>query len=145
MRVSSNKVTAGVRLRLCNEPSATRRLRRAVDCVARRCNLSGEASFELKLAATEAFSNALKGAPKEHAVEVAVTGSDGAVDVEVTDRGRFALQFREADDSGLEAESGRGIPLILALVDRLEFSSAADGTRVRISKHAPRSGEGRAA
>jgi anti-sigma regulatory factor (Ser/Thr protein kinase) len=128
-----------VRLELCNQANATFTLRRALDRVARECHLTDEARFELKLAATEALTNAMKGAPREHAVEVVISGDEGAVDVEVVDRGRFEPRLRE--DTSLDAEGGRGIPLMLALVDEVEFASAGDGTRVRMSKRVPREGE----
>jgi anti-sigma regulatory factor (Ser/Thr protein kinase) len=35
---------------------------------------------------------------------------------------------------GVEEEGGRGIPLMLALVDEVEFYSGAAGTRVRMRK-----------
>ncbi|HEX3255914.1 MAG TPA: ATP-binding protein [Gaiellaceae bacterium] len=123
-----------LRFRLSNEPDATCKLRAALTHVAEEVDLPEEERFELKVAATEAFTNAIKGAPGEHAVEVAIRGSDAAVDVEVVDRGRFALQMR--NDEGLEAESGRGIPLMLALVDEVEFAAIGDGTRVRMRKRA---------
>ena len=123
-----------VRLRLCNEPGATRKLREAVGRVADEMSLPGDAGFELKVAVTEALTNALKGAPDEHAVDVQIVGTEGAVDVEVIDRGRFDLHVRQ--DEGHEAEGGRGIPLMLALVDEVEFASVGDGTRVRMRKRA---------
>src|SRR3954464_11070016 len=118
--------TSSIQLELCNEPNATFALRRAVDRVASDCELADEARFELKLAATEAVTNALKGAPREHAVEVAVActevgaGAEVAGEVEVVDRGRFEPRIRE--ESPVDAESGRGIPLMLALVDEIEFA-----------------------
>jgi len=123
-----------VRLRLCNEPEATTKLRQAVDRVATESELTESARFELKLAATEALTNAIKGAPPENTVEVGIVGREGAVDVEVVARGRFTPQVRAGET--LE-EGGRGIPLILALVDEVEFASARDGTRVRMRKRAP--------
>ena len=123
-----------VRLRLCNEPDATRKLRAALTRVADEVELPMDERFELKVAATEALTNAIKGAPDEHAVEVVITGSDAAVDVEVVDRGRFTPRMRK--DEGLEAEGGRGIPLMLALVDEVEFATVGDGTRVRMRKRA---------
>jgi hypothetical protein len=45
-----------VRLRIQNEPGATSRLRRALDCTARASNLPADAAFDLKLAATEALT-----------------------------------------------------------------------------------------
>ena len=120
-----------IRLELCNEPGATSKLRRALDRVARASNLAADATFELKLAATEALTNAIKGAPRNHAVEVAIACRESSVEVEVTDRGRFKPSFRP--DSELP-ESGRGIPLMLALVDEVEFASFEGGTRVRLRR-----------
>jgi len=121
-----------IRLELCNEPGATSRLRRALDRVARASNLTSEATFELKVAATEAVTNAIKGAPSRQAVEVAIAGGENAVQVEVTDRGRFEPAF--GPDPEREGESGRGIPLMLALVDEVEFASVRGGTRVRLRR-----------
>jgi anti-sigma regulatory factor (Ser/Thr protein kinase) len=130
-----------IELELCNGPDSTRRLRAELDRVASACDLTDGARFDLKLAATEALTNAFKGASDEHSVHVLITGQAGAVDVEITDRGHFTPQVRP-EQSALDAEGGRGIPLMLALVDEVEFSSFHDGTRVRMSKRVPRSGEG---
>jgi anti-sigma regulatory factor (Ser/Thr protein kinase) len=122
-----------VRLRLRDGPVATREVRAAVDRVADRRNLSGQQRFELKLAATEAVTNALRG--PSQAVEVAISGDHAAVVIEVTDVGRFTA--RPPGEQPLEAESGRGIPLMLALVDEVEFLSTSEGTRVRMRKRIP--------
>ncbi len=121
-----------IRLELCNEPGATSKLRQALDCIARASNLTSEATFDLKVAATEAVTNAIKGAPSRHSVEVAIAGGESAVEVEVTDRGRFEPSF--GPDPEREGESGRGIPLMLALVDEVEFASVRGGTRVRLRR-----------
>jgi anti-sigma regulatory factor (Ser/Thr protein kinase) len=131
-----------VHLELCNEPQSTRRLRAELEQVASACDLADEARFELKLAATEALTNSFKGtASGEHSVDVMIAGRPGAVDVEIADRGRFTPRVR-SEQSALDAEGGRGIPLMLALVDEVEFASCRDGTRVRMTKRVPRSGEG---
>jgi anti-sigma regulatory factor (Ser/Thr protein kinase) len=119
-----------VRLRIRNEPGATSKLRRAVELVARASGLPAGATFDLMLAATEALTNAVRGAPEHHAVDVAIEGGRGRVDVELTNRGRVRPAF--ADGRALEAEGGRGIPLMLALVDEVEFASVRGGTRVRL-------------
>jgi len=103
-----------------------------VERVARASNLTAEAIFDLKVAATEAVTNAIKGAPSNHAVEVAIAGGKNTVQVEVTDRGRFKPSYRP--DTAREAEGGRGIPLMLALVDEVEFASFRNGTRVRLRR-----------
>ena len=84
----------------------------------------------MKLAATEALSNAVKQADGGHAVEIVLEGHDGVVDVQVVDRGRFAQPSWRRTFS----EGGRGIPLMLALVDEVEFAQTGDGTRVRMRK-----------
>ena len=122
-----------VRLRLGNEPGATSKLRRALDCIARASGLAADATFDLKLAATEALTNAIKGAPRDHVVDVAIEGRDRAVEVEVTHRGSFRPAF--GIETALEGESGRGIPLMLALVDEVEFASLRrGGVRVRLRR-----------
>ena len=121
-----------VRLRLGNEPGATSKLRRALDCIARASGLAADATFDLKLAATEALTNAIKGAPRDHVVDVAIEGRDRAVEVEVTHRGRFRPAF--GIESALEADGGRGIPLMLALVDEVGFASARGRSRVRLRR-----------
>jgi anti-sigma regulatory factor (Ser/Thr protein kinase) len=65
-------------------------------------------------------------------VDVAIEGGHGAVDVEVTNSGRFRPEF--GVESELEAERGRGVPLMLALVDEVEFASVRGRTRVRLRR-----------
>jgi len=122
-------------LRLNGRSTATGELRAAVERVAKECRLDRGERFDLKLAATEAVTNALKGSPENHTVEVTVAGHEDAVDVEVVDHGVFSC-VRAAPHRGPDAESGRGIPIILALVDEVEFAQASRGTRVRMSKRA---------
>jgi serine/threonine-protein kinase RsbW len=120
---------------LRNDPSATRRLRATLDEIADEYQLPGDERFELKLAATEALTNALKGSPQEP-VRIRIVPGAEAIEVEVTDRGGFD-PGRRAD-----AEGGRGIPLMLALADEVHFSAGASGTRVRVRKRVTRAGEG---
>jgi anti-sigma regulatory factor (Ser/Thr protein kinase) len=128
-----------VQLKLRNHPSSTRELREAVDRIADACELGGETRFELKLAATEAVTNALRDAPQSHVVDVAISRCENAVDIEVNDPGAFTPRVRSDADRALEGESGRGIPLMLALVDEVEFAATGGGTRVRMRKHLERS------
>jgi serine/threonine-protein kinase RsbW len=124
-----------VDLRLNGGATATGELRAAVERVAKECGLDRGERFDLKLAATEAVTNALKGSPENHTVEVTVAGHEDAVDVEVVDHGVFS-RARAVLHRGPDAESGRGIPIILALVDEVEFAQTSRGTRVRMSKRA---------
>ena len=112
-----------------DEPSSAVELRAAVDRVAAECGLSADASFELKVAATEALANAFRHSASEApSVNVALGWREDAVEVEVTNRGTFRPEIQ------FDAESGRGIPLMVALADEVEFSARGGGTRVRIRK-----------
>ena len=118
-----------VHMILTDEASSVARVRRVVDRVAKAHGLSPEASFDLKLAASEAVANALRhGSEGELAVGVALDRLDDAIEVEVQDHGNFNPE--PVDDP----ERGRGIPLMLALADEVEFTSTEAGTRVRIRK-----------
>jgi anti-sigma regulatory factor (Ser/Thr protein kinase) len=119
-------------LRLRNEPFATMALRQGVDRLADEHGLPQDARFDLKLAATEAVANALVGAPSDHVVDVFLGADNDALQVEVRDRGGFRPQVRNGHV--LESEGGRGIPLMLALVDEVEFKATSAGTRVRMRK-----------
>jgi serine/threonine-protein kinase RsbW len=124
---------SAIDLTLENKPSATRKLRTAVDRIADESSLTDQDRFDLKLAATEALTNALKGAPAGHVVDVTLTASENVVDIEILDPGVFS-PVRAALYRGPEAESGRGIPMMLALVDRVDFAQTGRGTRVRLRK-----------
>ena len=121
---------------LHDEPAATRRLRASIDEVADNYALPGEERFELKLAATEALTNALRGSSGEP-VYVRILPRPGEIEIEVADRGVFGAGGR------VDHEGGRGIPLMLALVDAVEFSSTSSGTRVRVRKRVGPAGEER--
>ena len=118
-----------MRLTVRDDHSATARIRGAVDRLAAEHGLSAEATFDLKLAASEAVANALRhGSGNGRAVDVTLRPLDGAIEVEVTDAGTFARP------GGIDPERGRGIPLMVALADEVEFASTGDGTRVRLRK-----------
>jgi serine/threonine-protein kinase RsbW len=121
---------ARIDLRLGKGSKATGELRRAIDRLAERCGLGSEERFDLKLAATEALTNAVKKTGDDHVVDVTLEGYDGVIDVEVADRGPFTAP---ATARGL-AEGGRGIPIMLALVDEVEFAQTGGGTRVLMRK-----------
>jgi anti-sigma regulatory factor (Ser/Thr protein kinase) len=121
---------ARIDLRLGNGPGATGELRRAIDRLAERCGLGAEGRFDLKLAATEALTNAVKKEPGDRVVDVTLEGYDDVIDIQVADRGPFTA----AGAVGALTEGGRGIPIMLELVDEVEFSQTGDGTRVRLRK-----------
>src|SRR2546430_8021028 len=116
------------RLTLRDEPSAAAQLRAAVDRLADARSLSAAVRFDLKVAATEALANAFRGASPDAPVDVSVHDHDDVVEIEVHDTGTFRLEHRA------DSEGGRGIPLMVALVDEVEFSATDAGTRVRMRR-----------
>jgi anti-sigma regulatory factor (Ser/Thr protein kinase) len=122
---------ASIELRVRGEPSATRALRGVVEQVAADHGLSDEECFRLKLAATEALTNALRDTPDEGAVDVAIVPREDAIEVEIKNSGSMAVWSPER---ALNPDGGRGIPLMLALVDEVQFASTEAGTLVRIRK-----------
>ena len=135
------QTTPSVHLTLYDDSIPTKTLRHAIDELGVRYGLSPEELFDLKLAATEALTNALKGTAGRHPVDVAVAESDGAVEVAVQSQGVFELG--EPARAGSESEGGRGIPLMFALVDEIEFASTEEGTLVRLRKRLNRRFRGR--
>jgi serine/threonine-protein kinase RsbW len=118
---------AHIKLTLVDRPGATQELREAIDRVAEPLGLSPADRFDIKLAATEAVTNAFK-SDSGNKVDVLLEARPEALAVEVATSGRFQQQPSRGD------EGGRGLPLMLALVDRIEFAQSGRGTRVRIQK-----------
>lgn len=97
-----------------------------------------EASSDIQLALSEACGNAVRHAHggSVYSVNVAMDG-DGC-EVEVSDNGTWATTVPDTPDRvELEAESGRGLYLMEALVDDFKFYREDDETRVRLVKRWP--------
>jgi anti-sigma regulatory factor (Ser/Thr protein kinase) len=117
-------------------------VRAAVDRIADECRMEEEERFDLKVAATEAVTNALKAGAGQGPVEVSIGYRDESVDIEVSAPTAFPAGW-SAGERRLESEGGRGIPIMIALVDEVEFARTARGTRVRIRKRVAAAGEDR--
>ena len=124
------RTASDVHLDVRSDPAPTRALRAALDEIGARYGLSAEELFDLKVAATEALTNALK--RTEGAVEVAVEPRNDAIEVEVRNRGGFEIDEQPAPAP--DAEGGRGLPLMFALVDEVEVDAAGGRTHVRMRK-----------
>ena len=81
--------------------------------------------FEVTLATTEAFENAVRHPrqPRTPVVELRVSMSDSAVSVSLRDHG--AWDNRQAGEGG-----GLGLPIMRLLMDGVEVQTGADGTTV---------------
>ncbi|MBW3592607.1 MAG: ATP-binding protein [Actinobacteria bacterium] len=111
---------------MTDEPFAGARIRAAVETLSEEHGLSENATFELKVAVTEALANAVRhGRPP---VEVSLECRDAAIEVEVCDHGTYA-QHSESSPEG-----GRGVPLMVALADEVELDCGTGWTRLRLRK-----------
>jgi anti-sigma regulatory factor (Ser/Thr protein kinase) len=96
--------------------------------------LDGEATWELVLATSEAFANAVvhgRGCDRHgQAILLRVEPYLDGLAVEVCDCGEFEAGLgRPPDETG-----GRGIPIIVAMVDHFELHPEPAQTRVRLAK-----------
>ena len=114
-------------------------------------DLGEEQIDDLKLAVSEACTNAIEAhdaAATRERVVVRCSVDLNSVEVSVVDRGRgfdpgtLPDHPPVTDPDRLKFERGLGIPLIRALVDKVEFSSSPEGTEVRLVMMAGPDGEG---
>jgi serine/threonine-protein kinase RsbW len=99
------------------------------------CGFDGASAWDLMLATSEAFANAIMhGTPcHDHGdgILVRVLPWDDGLCVEVCDCGQFEPK---PAPSAPDAIHGRGIPLITAVVDHFELMPDGPLTRVRFAK-----------
>lgn len=115
-------------------PEGAPQARALVREAASELELDANTTYELMLATTEAFANAVEhGAPCEAGgVFLSVTSHGRGVGIELCDCGGC---FPSRPDSRKpRAEGGRGISIIAAIMDRLEVLPDGQVTRVRFEK-----------
>lgn len=92
-----------------------------------------DATTDVQLAVTEACANAVRHSDVgEYVVHLAV--DDHTCEVEVVDLGGGFDAGANRHPVGPEVENGRGLFLMQALVDDLQFIRDSDGTHVRLTK-----------
>ena len=92
-----------------------------------------EANDDIQLAVTEACANAVRHSDTGEYVVRLEVGDEGC-EVEVVDLGT-GFDVGDIRQQGEDLESGRGLWLMQALVDDLQFVRGDDGTHVRLTKH----------
>jgi anti-sigma regulatory factor (Ser/Thr protein kinase) len=95
--------------------------------------LSEDACYEVKLALSEAVSNAIQhGSRSDDApIRIFVSGEAGALVIEVIDTGRFVPRVTRDGDM---PESGRGLEFMRLMMDEVDLQPGSDGTRLRLVK-----------
>ncbi|HEY8340898.1 MAG TPA: ATP-binding protein [Egibacteraceae bacterium] len=93
-----------------------------------------ESAQDILVAVSEACANAVRHATGSHGYDVSVhVGEDGCV-IDVIDRGPGLPAEPPRSEADLDAEAGRGLLLMRALVDELQFIREDDGHRLRLTK-----------
>lgn len=117
-------------------PASARVARSIVRDAAAEAGLGGDPVWDLMLATSEAFANAVQHgrAWANECILLATEPCPGGLRVEVTDCGVFDSRL---EPRPIDSTSGRGIPMIAAVVDRLEVENGNGRTLVRFERHAP--------
>jgi anti-sigma regulatory factor (Ser/Thr protein kinase) len=120
-------------LRLPADSSRLSDARRFAEAAAGEFGFDDSVRRQITLAINEAVANAMQhGSPQDDdEVELRAVAEDGALAIYVTDRGRF--QPRTAHREAMP-ERGRGLAFMDLLMDEVEVSTGARGTRVRLAK-----------
>ncbi len=112
-------------------PVARRVLKNALTAL----GVADEVTADIEVALTEACTNVLDHAADGEEYEVRAGVHDHECVIEVVDTGGgFDPAAHGFSDAAAAAESGRGIQLMRALVDRVSFTSRGDGTVVHLEK-----------
>ncbi len=118
----------------CSAQSVSR-VRQAIRELCERDGIAGETMDDIVLAVSEATTNAIRyGCPTGGDIEIRWNRDEECAQVEVADTGVFRKRIPLPE---LDEAHGRGIPLMIALVDELhirEGTSRRPGTVVRLVK-----------
>jgi serine/threonine-protein kinase RsbW len=116
-------------------PASARVARSIVRDACAEVGLDSDRTWDLMLATSEAFANAIQHgrAWSNECILLTTEPCPGGLRVEVTDCGSFT---GAPEPTPIEATSGRGIPIIAAVVDHLEVQNGSGRTLVRFERHA---------
>lgn len=109
-------------------------MREVAGCVLHNIGAPEDATSDVQLALTEACANAVRHAVGTAAYSVVFGVSADTVEIEIIDMGPGFTPAAPGAPLDAESESGRGLLLINALVDELEFVRDGQDNRVRLTK-----------
>jgi anti-sigma regulatory factor (Ser/Thr protein kinase) len=95
--------------------------------------LSSEACYQVKLAISEAVTNAIQHGSRssDAPVHISVSEEPGLLAFEVVDTGRFVPRVTRGGDM---PESGRGLEFMRLMMDEVDVQPGDAGTRLRLVK-----------
>jgi anti-sigma regulatory factor (Ser/Thr protein kinase) len=125
------KPEPSLQLRLEALPESMAVLRRHLRRWLHEAGATDRELFEIQLAVTEAFANAVEHAqePTTHLVQIDGTDINGTVALSVRDYGRWQ------DESSAKQEGGLGLAIMDTLMDSVMVEPFADGTTVTMKRH----------
>jgi anti-sigma regulatory factor (Ser/Thr protein kinase) len=118
---------------ICANLACIKEARDFAEQVATEYGFDPNVRYQLKLAMSEAVTNAIQHGSSSTAdkVRIAAVDENGALTFYVRDTGRFVPRVRRGDDM---PESGRGLEFMRRLMDEVDLQPGMDGTLVRFSK-----------
>lgn len=126
-----------VELSLPRDASFVPLMRHVANFLLQHMHVPQEAVDDIQVVVSEACANVVRHAEGINVYSVSLAIGDGGCEVVVADLGSdFSLPVsgEGAPEAELEAETGRGIQLMRALVDDLQFLRHDDQTRVELRK-----------
>ena len=124
-----------------SESSNLARIRDHIDFIGNHCDLDEKQLFDLQVAVGEAAANAIEhGSPlgRDNIVRLKATCDSEYLTVTIKDEGRFRRCVRGPNGEEVDFR-GRGIPLMLALMEKVAIDEAKDGTCVMLVTQVARS------
>jgi serine/threonine-protein kinase RsbW len=117
-------------------PADLRLLKEARDFAERAAadfGLDGPACYDVKLAMSEAVTNAIQhgSSSPNDPIKIVVGAEGGALVFEVLDTGRFRPRVKRR---GELTESGRGLEFMRVLMDEVDLRAGDSGTLMRFTK-----------
>jgi serine/threonine-protein kinase RsbW len=116
-------------------------MREVAGCILVELQAPEDAVDDIQLAVTEACANAVRHAVGTAEYNVRFAVGEDTCEIEIIDVGPgFIPEDAGAEQLDEESESGRGLTLIRALVDDLEFTRDGHDNRIRLTKSWPKLG-----
>jgi anti-sigma regulatory factor (Ser/Thr protein kinase) len=125
-----------------SESSNLARIRDHIYVIGNHCELDEKQLFDLQVAVGEAAANAIEhGSPlgRENVVRLKATCDSEFLTVSIKDEGQFRRCIHGPNGDEVNFR-GRGIPLMLALMEKVAIDEAKDGTCVVLVTQVARNG-----
>jgi serine/threonine-protein kinase RsbW len=129
-------VQTRVQLHLPRDASYVPVTRAVTACLLDRVGVPDEAAADIQIALSEACANAVHHATGSSEYFVSLEIGPEGCEVEIVDVGP-GFDLPEQQEAQLDAEAGRGLFLMRALVDDFQFLSEQESNRVRLIKRWP--------